>query len=89
MSYFTSQQVSNIYEVFHNKLLFIGILEDTCTDDCKLTLCSSYGIFVLVFITTYTGLIYYKILKPRWGNKIYQTAVSPLKKAIKQTIKKK
>ena len=77
-------------KVLHNELLFIGILEYTCTDDCKLTLCSSYGIFLFVFITTYIGLIYFKIIKPRgWGSKLYQMSISPLKKAIKQTIKEK
>ncbi|KAL7052535.1 hypothetical protein ACKWTF_004895 [Chironomus riparius] len=55
---------------------------DTCTRDCTLTLCSSYGLLLLVYGATYLGILYYKVIKPYLGDEIENIVFTPMQDLI-------
>ncbi|XP_070501377.1 uncharacterized transporter YutK-like [Chironomus tepperi] len=60
---------------------------DTCTQDCTLTFCSSYGMLLFLFGTIYVCLFYFKILKPYLGKFIVNSIFSPIGRGIKSLFK--
>lgn len=72
--------------VNHSDCLNVG---KRCTQDCSLTLCSPFGMLLLVIGSSYFGLIYFKLFKPLCGDLIYGKAIQPTKQHLKQLLRKK
>jgi hypothetical protein len=80
----TSECLLTICNFKFENILFLG---EFCANDCQLTLCSSYGMLLLVFVATYLGLIYYKLIKKYYGKTIYESIIRPLSLGIQDNFK--
>lgn len=91
ISYVTYYYVSTskyLFQINHDAEDYLNIfLGDTCTQDCTLTFCSSYGMLLFVFGSIYVALFYFKILKPYLGKFIVNSIFRPISRGIKNLFK--
>lgn len=53
-------------------------LVDRCRGYCGIQWCDGYGMLLILTLFTYIGLLYYQVIKPRYGRRIYNESLKPI-----------
>lgn len=51
---------------------------ERCQGYCGIQWCDGYGMLLILTTFTYIGLLYYQIIKPRYGRQIYDRSLRPV-----------
>lgn len=60
-----------------------------CRGYCGIQWCDGYGMLLILSVLTYIALIYYQVIKPRCGRRIYEGALKPAQVTISRVLKKR
>lgn len=53
-----------------------------CRGSCGIQWCDGYGMLLILTTFTYVGLLYYQVIKPRYGRQIYEQSLKPLQSCL-------
>lgn len=77
---FVSDKYSNAILIWNN--INATKPDAYCQGMCGIQWCNGYGMLLILIISTYIGLIYYKFVKPTFGSPLNQTIVKPLTSSL-------